>query len=214
MPSATDIANLALQHLGESRISDIGATDDKVSRTCGLNYPQARDEVLQAVPWSCAKTQTTLSKLLVAPLYKWKAAYQLPADFIRLCAIEGHCAWWPSERFDRMGGKLMVGENWWNEEESSDTINIEYIFRQEDTSTFDPLLVECIALLLAAKMARTITGSDSKAQSLLEQYERVTLPRARTLNAQQIYSGVNHPIQRQILKRGLGDASHVGYEPW
>lgn len=215
MPSSTDICNLALQHLGESRISSISDTGDKVSRTCALNYPQARDEALQTHPWSCAKTQVALSKLSAAPLYRWKAAYELPADFIRLCQIGGCDAWYQNEYFDRMGRKLMIGGGYWNEDTPADTINIEYIFRQEDTSVFDPLLVECIALLLAAKMARTLTGSDSKAQTLRQEYEQLALPRARTLNAQQLYSGKNHPLgmfTRSMLKRGLGDASHVGYD--
>ena len=216
MPSPTDIANLALQHLGEFRISSIDATGDKISRTCGLNYPQARDEALQTAPWSCAKKQVALSKLSAVPLHKWRAAYQLPPDFIRLTEIGGFNAWYPSEYFDRMGNTLMLGGDWWNDDEASNTLSIEYVFRQEDTSTYDPLLVECIALLMAAKMARSITGSDSAARALRQEYERVTLPRARTLNAQQLYSGKNHPIRqmfrRSILNRGGRDLSQVGYD--
>ncbi|GAA5120679.1 hypothetical protein JIN84_05885 [Luteolibacter yonseiensis] len=201
MPSPTDIANLALQHLGESRITSITDTGDKVSRTCGLNYPQARDEALQTAPWTCAKAQATLTRLSQAPLHKWKAAYQLPVDFIRLCEVGGGGAWFPSEYFDRMGSRLVLGRG---DDETPVTLDIEYIFRQEDTSTYDPLLVECLALLLASKMARTLTGSDSKAQALRDEYERVALPRARTLNAQQIYSGKNHPLRQMLGRSVLG----------
>lgn len=201
MPSPTDIANLALQHLGESRISSISDTGDKVSRTCGLNYPQARDEALQTAPWTCAKKQARLSRLAEAPLFKWRAAYQLPVDFIRLCEIGGSGAWFPAEYFDRLGNRLVLGRG---EDEPPATVDIEYVFRQEDSSCYDPLLVECMALLLAAKMARTLTGSDSKAQGLREEYERVALPRARTLNAQQIYSGKNHPLGVMLGRSVLG----------
>jgi hypothetical protein len=219
MASETDICNLALQHLGESQINSILDTGDKVSRTCAVNYGQARDEALQTAPWSCAKKQAALSKLADEPLYKWSAAYQLPSDFIRLVEIAGCNAWSQSEYFDRMGSKLYLGRGDWDgTEEDADTVNIEYIFRQSDTTVFDPLLVECLALILAMKMARTLTGSDSKAQALREEYERVVLPRARTLNASQLYTGKNHPLKQQlrrsVLNRGLRDASHVGYETW
>ena len=200
MPSPTDIANLALQHLGESRIISIDDTGDKVSRTCGVTYPQARDEALATAPWSCAKKQAALTKLATAPLYKWQAAYQLPADFIRLIEIDGTNAWGPSEYFDRMGNQLLTGNE--DSDEPGTTLHIEYIFRQEDATTYDPLLVECLALIMAMKMARTLTGSDTKAAQLREEYERVVLPRARTLNATQLYTGKNHPI-RQRLKRSL-----------
>ena len=205
MPSETAIANLALQHLGETSIISLDDTGDKTSRVCGITYPQARDEALQTAPWSCAKKQAAISKLADAPLYKWAAAYQLPADFIRLVELDGADAWEPTEYFDRMGDQLMTG-NADSDADVADAIPIEYIFRQTDATKFDPLLVECIALIMAMKMARSLTGSDTKAAQLREEYERVVLARARTLNATQIYTGKNHPILkrlgRSLLNRG------------
>ncbi len=209
MATDTDISNFALQHLGESRISSLIDTGDKVSRTCAICYPQARDEALSIAPWSCAKKPAALSKLTAQPLYKWSAAYQLPPDFIRLIEIAGCDAWAPREYFDRMGNVLYIGRgDWYGTEEDADSINIEYIWRQTDATQFDPLLVECIAMKMAMKMAKTLTGSDAKAKELREEYERVVLPQARTLNAQQLYSGRNHPIRQQfrrgLLTRGYG----------
>lgn len=218
MPSPTEIANLALQHLGESQIISIDDTGDKVSRTCKVNFAQARDEALQSAPWSCAKKQVALSRRAEAPLYKWSAAYQLPSDFIRLIEIDGQDAWMPNEYFDRVGDQILVGRGDYSDPEAS--LIIEYIFRQEDTTQYDPLLVDCVAMKLAMKMARTLTGSDGKAQQLREEYEKVTLPGARTLNAQQLYSGKNHPV-RAMLRRSLlnrarrtGGSSNVGFENW
>lgn len=209
MPSETDIANLALQHLGESRINSIEDTGDKVSRTCKVNFAQARDEALQSARWGCAKTQAALSKLAQAPLYKWRAAYQLPADFIRLIEIEGEDAWTPKEYFDRQGNKLLIGRGE-DAEDMPDSINIEYISRVEDTTLFDPLLVESIAMLLAMKCARALTGSDSKQAELRKEYEQVVLPRAMTLNAQPINSGANHPIRQMMAKSFMNRARHTG----
>lgn len=205
MPSETAIANLALQHLGETSIISIDDTGDKASRVCGLIYPQARDEALQTAPWSCAKKQATISRQVTDPLYKWSAAFQLPADFIRLIEIDGEIAWEPAEYFDRMGDDLLT-----NTDEV--TLGIEYIFRQTDATKFDPLLVECIALIMAMKMARSLTGSDTKAAQLREEYERVVLPRARTLNATQIYTGKNHPIRKRLRRSLLNSPLLEGSE--
>lgn len=210
MPSETDIANLALQHLGESRINSIEDSGDKVSRTCKVNFAQARDEALQSARWGCAKTQAALSKLAQVPLYKWRAAYQLPSDFIRMIEIEGEDAWTPKEYFDRQGNKLLIGRCCNEDENMPDTLNIEYIARVENMTLFDPLLVESIAMLLAMKCARALTGSDSKQADLRNEYERVVLPRAMTLNAQPINSGVNHPVRSIMSKSFMNRARRTG----
>ncbi len=210
MPSETDISNLALQHLGESRINSIADTGDKVSRTCAVNFDQARDEALQSARWSCAKKQAALSKLAQAPLYKWRAAYQLPPDFIRLIEIEGEDAWLPKEYFDRQGNKLLIGRGCEYDGDMPDSLNIEYIARVEDTTLFDPLLVESMAILLAMKCARALTGSDSKQAELRKEYEQVVLPRAMTLNAQPINSGVNHPVRKMMMKSFMNRARRTG----
>lgn len=213
--SPTEICNLALQHLGESRILSIEDSGDKVSRTCAVNFPQARDEALRSARWPCAKKQAELSKLAQKPLAKWAAAYQLPTDFIRLIEIEGEDAWSPREYFDQLGNTLVMGSE---DDDGPDTIIIEYIRREEDTQLFDPLLVDCVSMLLAIKCARALTGSDSKAQDLRSEYERVTLPRAQTVYAQQLYNGKNHPIRQFLGKSLLGRAgrsggiSNVGYD--
>src|SRR6478736_1305662 len=209
MPSETDIANLALQHLGESRISSIEDTGDKVSRTCAVNFAQARDEALQSARWSCAKKQDSLSKLADAPLYKWHAAYQLPADFLRLIEIEGANAWTPREYFDVQGKTLLIGRGL-IDDEMPETIIIEYIRRETDTTVFDPLLVESIAMLLAMKCARSLTGSDSKQSELRQEYERVVLPRAMTLNASPINSSLNHPVRELMAKSFMNRARRTG----
>lgn len=201
MPTETEIANLALQHIGESRIASIDDPLDKVSRTCRVNFNQARDEALQTARWGCAKKQGSLSKLATAPLTKWAAAYQLPVDFLRLIEIDGDDAWMPREYFDRLGDTLVLGRGW-DYEDVSESIIIEYICRLTDCTRFEPLLVEVVAMLLAMKCARTLTGSDSKAQELRQEYEQVVLPRAVTANAAPIYSGHNHPI-RQVMRKSF-----------
>jgi hypothetical protein len=209
MASKTDIANLALQHLGTSKINSLEDAGDKVSRTLALNYPQARDEVLQSARWSCCKKQATLSKLADEPLFKWASAYQLPSDCLRLVEIEGDNAWVGREYFDIQGKTLLIGPAD-DTADMPDTLNIEYIASIDDPTFYTPLLIECIALKLAAKCARTLTGSDSLADKLAEQYLKFAEPQAIMVNAQATNSGKNHPIRQILAKSFMGKARKTG----
>ena len=192
MASITDIANLALQHLGESRIQSIEDTD-KVSTTLRVNYDQSREESLEASPWTFALELVALSKLVTPPVWKWGAAYQLPSDYIRLYEIDGDHAWYPREYFAIKGRKLLIGRD---EEYADlpDTLNIEYVKDEEDTSLYSPAFVDVVAKKLAMKCARTLTGSDKIRQQLMEELEKIDMPAARTINGQNVYSGKNHPV--------------------
>jgi hypothetical protein len=57
-----------------------------------------------------------------------------------------------------------------------------YIKKVTDTTEFDPLLVEVIALKLAALLAGTLTGSKSLTESLLKELE-ILLADARSVDA-------------------------------
>lgn len=212
MASELDICNLALQHLGESRVTSTLDTGDKPSRTCATNYPHARDEVLALAPWACAKNYVEIP--LVSPSQpspKWQAAYLLPLDFVRLVEVGGISAWHPSDKFDRMGNLLYVGKGEPNEN-AAETLGIEYISRGTDADRFDPLLVEAISVKLAMKMARTLTGSDGKARELREELERVIMPQARTANAAQLYTGANNPLTKRLSKSLFGPLGRISDE--
>lgn len=197
MPSPTEICNLALLHIGETSIISLTEDTDKTTRVCATAYPQARDEALQSAPWPCAKRQTVLSRLADSPEYGWSGAYQLPNDFLRLVEIQGCNAWGQTEYFDRMGDKLVTSPGWYSDDPAA-TIKIAYIAKLEDSTMFDPLLVECMAIILAMKIVRSLTGSDTKASQLRQEYEQVILPRAMMVTFGQLYSGANHPIRKQL----------------
>ncbi len=217
MASETDIANLALNILGETQITSIDDTESRDARAVKVVYAHERDKLLQRAQWSFAKKQATISKLATAPLYKWMGAYQLPSDLLRLIEIDEIDAWNPKEYFDIQGKQLFL----YRAETSdiaADTADIEYIYRCVDTTNYTALFIDALATALAARLARKLTGSDTKGQELLQNLETVVLPLAMTQNSQMVYSGKNHPL-RSIMAKSLlgrarlnGDASNVGYD--
>lgn len=205
MASPTDIANLALALIGDMQITSLTETTDEPSRVCAVNYDQARDECLAIARWGFAKQQVTLSRLEDDPLFKWTAAFQLPADFIRLVEIEGADAWMPKEYFDVQGSKLFLDLD----DSEATTLNIEQIRREDDTTLYSPLFIEALSYKLAHKICVRLTNSASKAREILKEFQQVVLPRCQTVDAQQRYSGENHPInkilRRSHLVRSRGD---------
>ena len=207
--SSTKIANLALQKIGEARINSLDDEADKNARVCKLNYEQARGEALMACRWRFAKKQTSISKLAAAPTYKWQAAYQLPSDCLRLTEIQGDDVWIPKEYFDIQGKSLMLYDS--NDfDVPADTVNIEYIADVTDTTYFDYLFTNVLALKLASMIARPLTGSDSLGPQLTQELETSALPKAMEINGHQLYTDSNAPIRAMMAKSGLHRSRRAG----
>lgn len=217
MASKTDIANLALNLLGEGIITSIDDTESNLARSIKTVFDHERDKLLERSRWRFAKSMTTLSKLAETPTYKWTAAYQLPSDFIKLIEVDRVDAWNPHEYLDVQAGKLYMFRTE-DYETASDTVDIEYIKRVTDTTLYSPLFVDALAHAVAARVCRKLTGSDQKAGQLMEQLEKVILPEATKQNLSQVFTGKNHPIRTIIAgsllhqARGSGGASNVGFD--
>lgn len=208
--SKTDIANLALQKIGVSPINSIDDEGSKPARTCKQNYDHARRVTLMKAQWKFAKKLVGLSKDAAAPAWKWQASYTLPVDHLKLVEIEGENVWEPKEYFDVQQGKLMLYLDTASDA-PADTVNIEYIFDQQDTTTFDPLYVDALAYQLAALIARPLTGSDSKEQELIEMFTTLALPSAQEHNGHQTVTDNNNPIMRIMADSYLRKARRTSY---
>ena len=66
MATETDISNLALSHFGQdASIDSIDPPDGSVEAEHAQRFlPIARDEILEAFPWSFAKRRATLAELV------------------------------------------------------------------------------------------------------------------------------------------------------
>ena len=158
--SVVDICNSALIHLGADRISSLSDNSDE-ARACNQFYDGARDAVLPQAHWTFATTQAELSKLTSTPLFKYAYAYQLPTDPYCLKPLfmenpEQDTPW-------KVRGRELHTDR--------DGVKIEYIWRQDDVSTYSPLFVTCLEYFLAAKCAYAVTGSNTKAKEMMEMYD-------------------------------------------
>jgi 2,3-bisphosphoglycerate-independent phosphoglycerate mutase len=109
------------------------------------------------------------------PVFGFAHQFPLPADCLRVLDDEesdmGDKMSWPYS----IEGRMVLTD--------SDTINIVYLRDVVDTTQFDPLFVDALAVKLAAKLSEFIRGSSGKTGELLEEYGRLTGPLARRVDA-------------------------------
>jgi hypothetical protein len=167
MPSEVSISSNALTKLGDEPIT---AFDDGTDRSdlCRDYYPNVRDAVLRAYPWSCATIQGELALSGDSPLFGYAYKFQLPVApyCLRVLRVEDDVDY-------RIKGRFLYSD------ESS--INIEYIARITDAGLFDSLLVEAIECRLAAELAYPITANPALVNTMWGLYE-AKLREARTID--------------------------------
>lgn len=171
--SETDIANDALGRLG---ISPIMALSDssKQAQFADRFYEQTRDEVLASHAWNFAIRRATLAQLSTPPPFEWQYAYQLPTDHIRLLRLNNYYIDEISESYAMEGTTLLT---------DAETAEIKYIGRITDVTLYPPLFVEALSIKLASKLSAPLTGRFDQPTALMQEYDRVTGPKARLVSA-------------------------------
>ena len=172
----TQIVNRALVKLGSRRIINLEDDDTEESNTALDLYDMALEMILSETLWTFATKRVllaTLDKEIVFATDKESGlnfTYQRPPDVIRIFSTNDEGAYYKEE------GDTIV----------SDTtgLGIIYVFRNENTATYPPHFAQALSDLMAAEMSFPLLNSKSKTESLGEYYERVSLPKAISQNAQ------------------------------
>ena len=170
MASATGIANLALQKLGdESEISDL-LENSRAARAMAGCFDDMRDAVLRDHPWDFARHRVQLPALADAVTWGGWTAFQKPADFIRFVEVEWN-------RHYLLEGDTILARH-------GGPLNLLYIRRIADTGRFDPLFADALACRLAMQTAIQLTGSAAVRESVEREYQR-SLMTAKRVNGQE-----------------------------
>lgn len=177
MANTVEIANIALQMIGEQQITSFEDGTDN-AREVLVRFSTARDVVLRDHPWNFAKARTRLALLNETPAFGWDFQFQLPEDLIRVLHVAlGEGTFHPfahhTGRYVIEGNKLLANE---------DQAFMIYVRREKNTELWDPLAVEALAARLASELAITITDDRQFAAQLRDDY-REKLQRARSVDA-------------------------------
>jgi hypothetical protein len=156
--SEVSIANRALDALGASPITSLD-DDTATAAACKRNLPLARDYVLRSYPWNCATRRVSLPALVTGPAFGFAYTYQLPAECLRVIALQDDVLYSQPWRIE--GNQLLcnVGA----------PLRLRYIAQVTDVSQWDAMLAEAIALKLAANIAFTVTSNAGLAAQMFQE---------------------------------------------
>jgi len=174
MASDVSICNRALRVLGVAPILALGE-DSKAGSWAQETYADVRDGLLAEYPWNFAIRRALLAAGGSAPLWGQSRAFPLPADCLRVLAVEGE----PLTRVEpyRIEGRAIATD-------AAPPLGIRYIARVTDPAQFSPLFVEALAARLAAEGAFHFTGSTSREEQLRQAYRELAA-NARRYDAQE-----------------------------
>lgn len=192
----TTICNLAIARVGSELITDLDtdvADNVKSAVACQNVFDHVLMEVARAGRWNCLKTRAILPKpdcgpptFDQAPLFQWTYAYQLPENCVRLIQFNGEFVDTriKSQFFEIERRKILT---------DAEVAEIQYIAACDNFNDWDPMLIECMVVLLASKIAFTLRQDGGVEQSLRTEYERITLPKARSRNGNEIHERARDP---------------------
>ncbi|EDB9085101.1 hypothetical protein BEU93_13305 [Salmonella enterica subsp. enterica serovar Newport] len=173
MPSVSSvtICSNALLALGASPINSFDEPYD-FARLCANKYPTIRDSVLRSHPWGCATKRVILSPETDSPPFGFKFQFPLPGDLLRILSVgeEGrHIRY-------RVEGRLILAD--------VNLLPLRYIWRNDDESSWDSMLIRATEITVAAEIAYAVTASSSMAQ-LMEQKAQLIMQQSRTYDSQE-----------------------------
>jgi hypothetical protein len=160
--TTTEICNLALSHLGDTRITDFHETS-VLGEKCRTHYDHERRAVLRAHRWNFAEAAVVLSALTEPPPFGYAYQYQLPADFLRLLEVNGAEASMSEPAAWRIRGNVLLLQ--------AEQANVLYTKDTTNSGLYDPLFVTALSHKLASSLAMAITNGSADRNTQLQLYE-------------------------------------------
>ena len=179
--STIEICNLALSHLGIKPITSLIDANEP-ARALNRIFNVTKDVVLRAKDWRFATVKDVLDELDVE-VPGWNYVYMYPPRclFVRKVfvdtdnynpdGIEYEVLFIPS-----INAKVIAC--------SFSDAYIEYTYQMADTTLFDKSFVLALSFLLAAQVAKPLTGNDDIAKLMLQIYGTLVSDAARINNSE------------------------------
>lgn len=180
MASRVDICNLALLKLG-SGAKITALTDNSVAARALSNcYDLIRKAELRANYWAFSLTRTALPAAMTPPAWGFKAAYPLPSDFLRMVQVNQFYLIPALLDYNTADASAFAIESGQVLCDYTAPLKIRYVRDVTDEGTFDALFNVSFAARLAYETCEQITNSNTKKQSIRQDYSDAIKIAART----------------------------------
>lgn len=157
----TDIANLALDAIGQTNISDVENPSTTTEEIMARHYDQVRRQVLSDWVWNFAKWREKISRS-GTPAFDFADAYALPNDYLRYLSVNGYNELTFEQDYDLSGRDLLLNNG------GAPTVNLRYIRDVKDPNLMSAQFINVFALTLAVRVSYKFTLK----KGLLEQVKQ------------------------------------------
>jgi hypothetical protein len=170
MQSVLGIYNSALAKVGCSPVSAVDDGSREATLITSI-YEQKRDEVMAAHPWHGCVKRAVWSPDSVTPEFEYSYRYPLPTDCLRVLSDQEDEEFMDADWV--VEGRYLLT--------NYETINVRYIWRNTDVSSWSPQHAETLAWRIAQEIAYALTQSSDREQKCADNF-RKALAEARSAN--------------------------------
>jgi hypothetical protein len=189
----TELCNVALGHIGQARIADIGERSPGAEH-CRRMFDHVRRLCLRDHDWNFAVRRAALTALDSPPPFGFSAAYQLPADCLRVLAINGQPAGVRGTQWEVEGRTVLI---------NADAAHLRYIADADDVTQWDSIFASYFGYRLAAAVAPSFR-IDPQAGLQLEQMAAAVRSSAQEADNVETAPRVTRLDQSEIIQERGG----------
>lgn len=159
MGSKTQVANLAISHLGIGKeIANIDTEQSEEASACRRYYELAKEQTLSDIHWNFATRFATLGLIAANPTDEWGYSYRYPSDCLEIRRILSGLR--NDTQRTRIPFKLLsdsAGKVIYTDEANA---KIEYTVNLDDVDLFTPEFEMALSFRLAYYIAPRLTAGD------------------------------------------------------
>jgi hypothetical protein len=143
--SDLDVINMACNAMGENEIDNIQTDQSTAAQTMRRQYVAVKQYCLGMSSWRFATTKAALNLLSDTPPNRWAAAWQLPADLLKVLFT------WPASRYEIQGQRLYTN--------ARRGVELDYIRNIEEAYWLD-WFTRLVVAELVMRTCKPITGDE------------------------------------------------------
>jgi hypothetical protein len=155
------VTNEALLLLGQGFVSSLEESSQK-AEVARVFFDSCRRSVLSEANWNAAIKRMILPLKSGAPEFGWSFQYRLPNNCARITGLydsDGNRL--EQYEYDLEGDLVLTNEG---------EVRCRYVDEEREIGYMPREFTDCVAALLASKMAAKLTGSNSKMSSMFQLY--------------------------------------------
>ena len=171
--SLTDIANLALAHVGQPPIMRLDDKDNDTARIVELVFEPTLREMARDHEWNCLSARIDLPQLANKPAFGYEFQYRRPINDVRALMVNGHRVGRATSLYTIEGRNILT---------DADIMLYRYSEFTLDSTVYDSMFVASGALFIGSKIAISIRQDEALAEKLYLQYKNSVLPAARKVD--------------------------------